>query len=81
MDPQVIINVVTGSLLAVLGWLARQLWDAVKELRDDLHKVQMDLPVTYMRNDDFKEGMREIKDLFNEVFRKIDDLKDKKSDK
>jgi hypothetical protein len=81
MDPQTIINVATGSLLAVLGWLARQLWDAVKELRDDLHKVQMDLPVTYMRKDDFKEGMREIKDLFNEVFRKIDDLKDKKADK
>jgi hypothetical protein len=81
MDSQTIINVATGSLLAVLGWLARQLWDAVKELRDDLHKVQMDLPVTYMRKDDFKEGMREIKDLFNEVFRKIDDLKDKKADK
>jgi uncharacterized coiled-coil DUF342 family protein len=81
MDTQLIINLATGSLLAVLGWLARQLWDAVKELRDDIHKIETDLPSLYMRKDEFKEGMKEIKDLFTEVFRKIDDLKDRKVDK
>jgi uncharacterized coiled-coil DUF342 family protein len=81
MDTQLIINLATGSLLAVLGWLARQLWDAVKELRDDIHKIETDLPSLYMRKDEFKEGMKEIKELFTEVFRKIDDLKDRKVDK
>ena len=81
MDTQLIINLATGSLLAVFGWLARQLWDAVKELRDDIHKIETDLPSIYMRKDEFKEGMKEIKDLFTEVFRKIDDLKDRKVDK
>jgi uncharacterized coiled-coil DUF342 family protein len=81
MDTQLIINLATGSLLAVFGWLARQLWDAVKELRDDIHKIETDLPSLYMRKDEFKEGMKEIKDLFTEVFRKIDDLKDRKVDK
>ena len=81
MDTQLIINLATGSLLAVLGWLARQLWDAVNELRDDIHKIETDLPSIYMRKDEFREGMKEIKDLFTEVFRKIDDLKDRKVDK
>lgn len=81
MDTQLIINLATGSLLAVFGWLARQLWDAVKELRDDIHKIETDLPSLYMRKDEFKEGIKEIKDLFTEVFRKIDDLKDRKVDK
>jgi uncharacterized coiled-coil DUF342 family protein len=81
MDAQLIINLAAGSLLAVFGWLARQLWDAVKELRDDIHKIETDLPSLYMRKDEFKEGMKEIKDLFTEVFRKIDDLKDRKVDK
>ena len=81
MDTQLIINLATGSLLAVLGWLARQLWDAVKELRDDIHKIETDLPSLYMRKDEFKEGMKEIKELFTEVFRKIDDLKERKVDK
>ena len=81
MDTQLIINLATGSLLAVLGWLARQLWDAVKELRDDIHKIETDLPSLYMRKDEFREGIKEIKELFTEVFRKIDDLKDRKVDK
>lgn len=81
MEPQTIINLAGGSLLAVIGWFARQLWDAVKELRKDLHQIQLDIPMNYMRKDDFREGIKEIKDLFGEVFRKIDDLKDKKADK
>jgi ribosome recycling factor len=81
MEPQAIINLAGGSLLAVMGWFARQLWDAVRELRQDLHRIEMDLPSNYMRRDDFREGMKEIKDLFGEVFKKIDDLKEKKADK
>jgi ribosome recycling factor len=81
MEPQAIINLAGGSLLAVMGWFARQLWDAVRELRQDLHRIEMDLPSNYMRRDDFREGMKEIKALFGEVFKKIDDLKEKKADK
>jgi len=81
MEPQAIINLAGGSLLAVMGWFARQLWDAVRELRQDLNRIEMDLPSNYMRRDDFREGMKEIKDLFGEVFKKIDDLKEKKADK
>jgi len=76
-----IINLATGTIIAAMGWFARQLWDAMKELRQDLHRIEMDLPVNYMRKDDFRDGMKEIKELFSEVFRKIDDLKEKKADK
>jgi len=81
MEPQMIINLATGTIIAAMGWFARQLWDAMKELRQDLHRIEMDLPVNYMRKDDFRDGMKEIKELFSEVFRKIDDLKEKKADK
>ena len=81
MEPQMIINLATGTIIAAMGWFARQLWDAMKELRQDLHRIEMDLPSNYMRKDDFRDGMKEIKELFSEVFRKIDDLKEKKADK
>lgn len=31
--PQSIINSLLGGSLAALGWFARQIWDAIKELR------------------------------------------------
>ena len=81
MDPQSVINVAAGVILTGMGWFARQLWDAVKDLREDLHRIETALPSTYLRRDEFRDGIKEIKDLFTEVFRKIDDLKDRKVDK
>ena len=81
MDPQSIVNVAAGIIMTGMGWFARQLWDAVKELREDLHRLETNLPATYLRRDEFRDGIKEIKDLFTEVFRKIDDLKDRKVDK
>jgi len=81
MDFQTLFNVAAGILLSALGWFGRQLWDAVKELRDDLHKVETDLPRNYIAKDEFREDMREVKAILNEIFRKIDDVRDRKADK
>jgi hypothetical protein len=81
MDHQSIINVAAGVSLTVMGWFARQLWDAVKELREDLHRLETSLPSTYLRRDEFRDGIKEIKDILNEIFRKMDDIRDRKADK
>lgn len=81
MDYQTLFNIAVGSVVAAIGWFARALWDAVASLREDLHSLERELPKTYLAKDEFKEGIREIKDILSEMFRKIDDLKDKKADK
>ena len=81
MDFQTLFNVAAGILLSALGWFGRQLWDAVKELRSDLHKIETDLPRNYRAKDEFREDMREVKAILNEIFRKIDDIRDRKADK
>ena len=77
MEPQTIINITAGSILMVVGWFARQLWEAVKELREDLHKIEIELPTHYMRRDEFSEGMKEIKDMLRMIFDKLDGKVDK----
>lgn len=77
MDTQTMINVALGVLLAVAGWFCRQIWDAVKELRDDLHRIEVDLPSHYIRRDEFSEGMREIKEMLGKIFEKLDAKADK----
>jgi hypothetical protein len=81
MDFQTLFNVAAGILLSALGWFGRQLWDAVQELRVDLHKIETDLPRHYLAKDEFREDMREVKAILNEIFRKIDDIRDRKADK
>ena len=81
MEMQTILNFAAGTALTIGGWFARQMWDAVAELRKDLHSLQVDLPQHYMRKDEFRDGIKEVKEILNEIFRKIDDLYKEKADK
>ena len=81
IDPQTLINAGIGVIMAGGGWFARELWGAVAELRRDVRQIEIDLPSHYLRKDEFRDGLNEIKGILREIFVKIDDLKDKKADK
>ena len=70
---QGLINVFAGALIAILGWVARQIWEALRDLRKDLHKIEIALPRDYVRKDDLKE----IKDLIQKIFDRLDQKADK----
>lgn len=77
MDYQTIVNIALGLFLAVAGWFCRQIWDAVKELRADIHRIEVELPSHYIRRDEFSDGMKEIKEMLGRIFEKLDNKADK----
>jgi cell division protein FtsB len=77
MEPQTLINYVLGIVSAAIGWFARELWTAVKDLKSDLAKLREELPKTYVTRDDFREDMRELKDMLAKIFDKLDGKADK----
>jgi len=77
MEPQTIINIAGGLVLSVVGWLARELWGAVKDLREDLHKIEVDLPKTYVPRVDIDARMKHIEDMFQRIYDKLDAKADK----
>jgi hypothetical protein len=77
MEPQTVINYVLGIASTAMGWFARELWSAVKELKADLAKLREELPKTYVTRDDFREDMREVKDMLGKIFDKLDGKADK----
>lgn len=81
MELQTIFDIVLGGVMALIGWLGRQLWEAVAELRKDIRKIEVDLPSNYVRRDEMKEEFREIRKILSEIFMKIDTLRDIKADK
>jgi hypothetical protein len=74
---QTIVNAIIGGVLAVLGWFARELWSAVKELSSDLSKLREDLPQTYVAKDDYRQDMRDIKEMLSKIFDKLEHKADK----
>ena len=77
MENQHLINALIGGGFAILGWFARELWGAVKELRADLVKLREDLPKEYVAKDDYREDIREIKAMLAKIFEKLDAKVDK----
>lgn len=77
MEAQTTINLVGGAILAVLGWFARSIWEAMQELRKDLHHLEVHIPKNYVSKDDFKNTMKHIEDMFQRIYDKIDEKMDK----
>ena len=77
MDTQTLINLGGAVILAGMGWLARELWGAVKELRKDLHTIEVALPSNYIRKDEFQEGVKELKDICRQIFERLENKADK----
>jgi hypothetical protein len=72
MDQQTV-NIILGTVMSVFGWFARELWTAVKQLKDDL----AELPKVYLARSDYKDDMREVKEMLGKIFDRLDHKADK----
>lgn len=77
MNDQTIINLIVGIVLSVLGWFARQLWDAVQDLKKDVKQIEVDLPTHYVRKEDLESRLDRIELSLNRIFEKLDNKADK----
>lgn len=77
MNLQDLLNAGAGLAFASLGWFAREIWAAVKELKSDLAKLREDLPKEYVQKDDFRGDIREIKEMLGKLFDRLDKKADK----
>jgi hypothetical protein len=77
MNNQDLINALLGGGFTVLGWFARELWAAVKELKSDLAKLREDLPKEYVARDDYREDIRDIKAMLAKIFEKLEQKADR----
>ena len=71
------INTVIIVGAGVFGWVIRTLWTATAELKNDLAKLKEDLPVHYVLKDDYRDDIREIKDMLKALFTDMKTKEDK----
>ena len=77
MDWQNLINIAGGAALATMGWFARQLWDAVQKLKSDMSRLELSISDNYVKKDDFKDGIKELKEMLGKIFDKLDSKADR----
>lgn len=77
MNSQDLFNLAFGAASAVLGWFARELWNAVKELKSDLSDLREKMPQTYVMKEDYRRDIYEIKEYLSKIFDRLDNKADK----
>ena len=77
MENQSLFNIVVVAVLACAGWFARQLWDAIQSLKDDLKNLEIELPTTYVRKVDIESRFDKLEAILNRLFEKLDHKADK----
>jgi len=80
---QTIFNWAVAAVGALGGWILKVIWDMLREMRveilardtriqDDLKKLDTKMHEDFVRRDDFKDAVREIKDDMKAGFASVD---------
>jgi hypothetical protein len=77
MDWQTLINVGAGTLLGLMGWFARELWDIVKEIKEDVKNLEVKIAREYTTHADMTARFDKIDSILERIFDKIDKKVDK----
>ena len=69
---QNVFNIAVALSGALGGWILKVIWDAIKELKEEVRDVDKHLNENFVRRDDFKDAIGEIKQDMREGFDKVD---------
>lgn len=76
MDQQ-LINYILGSVMAILGWLGKTVWDAVQDLKNDLKDLEVELPTHYVRKDELEARLDKLETMLAKIYDKLETKADK----
>ena len=74
MMDQMIFNWAVAAVGALGGWILKVIWDAIVELKKDIQRMDNKMHEDFVRRDDFKDAVREIKEDMKDGFNKIDGM-------
>jgi len=67
LEHQQLINWLFIAFGAAIGWVLKVIWDAIGRLKDDMKQIERDLPTVYVRKDDFRQAVADIKEDMKEL--------------
>lgn len=72
MNDQVIFNWIVGVAGILGGWTLKVIWDSLLELRREIKSMDTKMHEDFVRRDDFKDAVREIKEDMRAGFAGVD---------
>jgi len=77
MEPIVIVNGVMSVVMVLFGWLLRVGYDSIKRLQSDMSELERHASETYVRRDDYRDDMAEVKSMLRQIFEVLNGKQDR----
>jgi chaperonin cofactor prefoldin len=77
METQSLLNLLFGSGLSVVGWFARQLWDATQSLKHDVSQLELSVAENYVKKVDINTRFDKMEAMLEKLYDKLDHKADK----
>ena len=71
METQTLINIGFACAGIFGGWWMKIIWDSIQSLRADVKGLDAKMHDDFVRRDDFKDAVKDIKDDMKEGFKSI----------
>ena len=72
MDEQVIFNWIVGVAGILGGWTLKVIWDSLMELRREIKTMDTKMHEDFVRREDFKDAVKEIREDMRAGFSNVD---------
>ena len=72
MNEQVIFNWIVGVAGILGGWTLKVIWDSLLELRREIKSMDTKMHEDFVRREDFKDAVKEIKEDMRAGFSNVD---------
>lgn len=69
---QTLFNWVLSGVSVLGGWILKVIWDSIREMRQELRIIDTKMHSDFVRRDDFKEAVKDIKEDVKQGFNKVD---------
>jgi cell fate (sporulation/competence/biofilm development) regulator YmcA (YheA/YmcA/DUF963 family) len=73
MDSQILFNIAVSLAGFLGGWVLNNIYRSIERLDTEVRNM----PLMYVTRDDYRADMRDIKDMLNKIFDKLDGKVDK----
>lgn len=74
---QDLFNIVIGVAGTAMGWLLKVVWDSIRLLQDEMKSLERVIHTKYVTKDDYKDDIRDVKDMLNAIFKRLEQKADK----
>lgn len=74
---QDLLNIIIGVAGTAMGWMLKVVWDSIRLLQDEMKSLERVIHTKYVTKDDYKDDIRDVKDMLNAIFKRLEQKADK----